>query len=311
MRGAILLAVLLVAAMPAAAFAQAFFPTQSLGNRGSDVLAIQYLLRARGHVVPVDGAFDALTEAAVKEFQEAEGLAADGVVGPQTWGRLAVTLRLGSSGDAVRALQAQLNAKRAAGLAVDGAFGAAVEAAVRAFQAHAGIVSDGVVGPVTWTNLLWHFEPARSGAGVACGYSLASERWGTGAAVGQADAAARAFALLQRGPVAYGDFSLEHGGDIPGHVSHEVGLDADIRPVRLDAAQCSQGCQWNLPCYDRAGTLALVLALRAHALGHVKVIWFNDPVLVELGLTAPLANHDNHLHVRWCEAVHPDARYAC
>ncbi len=56
--------------------------------------------------------------------------------------------RLGSSGTAVKAIQARL------GLPADGTFGPATERAVRAFQARAGLDADGVVGPVTWTRLM-------------------------------------------------------------------------------------------------------------------------------------------------------------
>ena len=45
--------------------------------------------------------------------------------------------------------------------------------------------------------------------------------------------------------------------------------------------------------------------------GHVKVIYFNDPVLIGEGLTTRLAGHDNHLHVRYCEAWHPVSAYRC
>jgi hypothetical protein len=51
----------------------------------------------------------------------------------------------------------------------------------------------------------------------------------------------------------------------------------------------------------------LVQAIRAAAPGHIKVIWFNDPVLIDEGLTSPLDNHDNHLHIRYCEKVHPSS----
>ena len=56
--------------------------------------------------------------------------------------------RIGSSGEAVKAIQARL------GLAPDGVYGAATERAVRAFQARKGLGADGVVGPVTWTSLM-------------------------------------------------------------------------------------------------------------------------------------------------------------
>ena len=54
------------------------------------------------------------------------------------------TLRRGTRGDAVKALQAKLGVK------ADGIFGAGTEAAVRAFQRGKGLVPDGIVGPRTW-----------------------------------------------------------------------------------------------------------------------------------------------------------------
>jgi hypothetical protein len=49
------------------------------GSQGSEVAAVQ---RALG--IPASGAFDSKTEAAVERFQRNEGLAVDGIVGPQT-----------------------------------------------------------------------------------------------------------------------------------------------------------------------------------------------------------------------------------
>ena len=49
------------------------------------VRTLQQLLRARNHPVAVDGIFGPNSEAAVKAFQQSKGLAADGIVGPQTW----------------------------------------------------------------------------------------------------------------------------------------------------------------------------------------------------------------------------------
>jgi peptidoglycan hydrolase-like protein with peptidoglycan-binding domain len=62
------------------------------------------------------------------------------------------TLRPGSRGDAVRLLQQALNTT-GAGLATDGIFGPATEAAVRAFQVTNGLTADGIVGPQTWRRL--------------------------------------------------------------------------------------------------------------------------------------------------------------
>jgi peptidoglycan hydrolase-like protein with peptidoglycan-binding domain len=59
------------------------------GSRGAAVVELQTLLAARGlYQARVDGRFGPVTERAVKAFQRSEGIVVDGIVGPQTWGRL-------------------------------------------------------------------------------------------------------------------------------------------------------------------------------------------------------------------------------
>jgi len=291
----------LTAANPAHAYANAFFHTQSTGNRGVDVQAIQYLLTAAGYPATADGVFGSGTASAVRSFQSARGLTADGIVGPNTWGALAVTLRQGSSGNAVRALQVELNAKRGAGLAVDGVFGSGTYNAVRTFQSHAGITIDGVVGPTTWRNLVWHYDyPGFANMCDKDPDGNGTANWGTAAAIAQIERAAAVFAGTGQGRVPLGDVSFEHGGDIPGHASHEVGLDVDVWPIRTDSAQCTgTRITWQSTAYDRAATRQLVQAIRNAAPGHVELIFFNDPTLISEGLTTSYPNHDNHLHVRY------------
>lgn len=299
---------------PANAYTNAFFHTQSTGNRGVDVLAIQHLLTHHGHATAADGMFGPGTASAVRAFQSARGLTTDGIVGPATWGALVPQLGPGSTGAAVRALQVELNEKRRLTLSVTGQYDAATVSAVRAFQQHAGIGVDGIAGPVTWRNLVWHYGYPNFSVGI-CDQDPdgnGAANWGTAAAIGQLEHAVRAFSATGNGPVPLGDIGFEHGGSIPGHGSHQVGLDVDLWPIRTDSAQCSAGrITWESPTYDRAATRQLVNQLRATASGHVKLIFFNDPVLVSEGLTTSYPNHDNHLHVRYCEAVHPNSSYDC
>jgi peptidoglycan hydrolase-like protein with peptidoglycan-binding domain len=125
------------------------WPIQKEGSAGEAVRTIQYLLRARGQSVSVDGIFGPRTEAAVRAFQQAHRLAVDGVVGNSTWMALLITVRRGSQGDAVRAAQSQL-VHHGASLQIDGAFGALTESAVRAFQQAHRLAVDGIVGEDTW-----------------------------------------------------------------------------------------------------------------------------------------------------------------
>jgi len=61
------------------------------GSGGADVAALQDQLRARGRDPgPSDGIFGRRTAAAVRAFQAARGLHADGIVGPQTRAELTV-----------------------------------------------------------------------------------------------------------------------------------------------------------------------------------------------------------------------------
>ena len=64
-------------------------PTVSYGSRGDAVRKLQELLNALGYDCgSVDGIFGSKTKAAVLAFQKANGLGADGIVGPLTWAKL-------------------------------------------------------------------------------------------------------------------------------------------------------------------------------------------------------------------------------
>ena len=64
-------------------------PMLRTGSRGDAVRKLQELLNALGYDCGnVDGIFGSKTKAAVLAFQKANGLGADGIVGPLTWGKL-------------------------------------------------------------------------------------------------------------------------------------------------------------------------------------------------------------------------------
>lgn len=66
-------------------------PQLKEGARGEPVRALQNRLNQLGfNAGSADGAFGPKTEAAVKAFQKAKGLVADGVVGPKTWDKLGI-----------------------------------------------------------------------------------------------------------------------------------------------------------------------------------------------------------------------------
>lgn len=131
------------------------WPQLKTGSTGTDVLAAQHMLRARGYLIKADGIFGAQTKAAVVAFQKAKHLLVDGVIGRQTWTALESTVRYGSTGAMVRAAQLQLN-DRGLHVAVDGHFGPLTRAAVLTLQSKNWLPADGIVGPMTWESLICH-----------------------------------------------------------------------------------------------------------------------------------------------------------
>lgn len=149
---------------------QSSWPTVGPKNvPGPTIKTVQYLLRAHGHDVKVDGIYGPQTHDAIEKFQAGAGLGVDGIVGNQTWPALITTVSKGSKGDGVRAAQSELGQRELSetpGLAVDGDFGPLTDAAVRAFQrlmSGSGLPAgpvDGIVGPKTWFGLVIGFAIA-------------------------------------------------------------------------------------------------------------------------------------------------------
>ena len=137
------------------------WPVVREGNSNHPVHSLQWLLRLHGHTVTVDGEFGPRTTAAVRAFQQEKGITVDGLVGEQTWSALIVQVRLGDTGDGVRAAQESLAFRGGVGNpSVDGDFGPKTDASVRHFQQQVHDFDektfpvDGIVGPLTWRALI-------------------------------------------------------------------------------------------------------------------------------------------------------------
>ena len=162
-----------------------FNTTLSLGDSGSEVFELQYLLALIGNydeeipIVSIDGVFGEETERAVRAFQQSYGINDTGVVAYQTWDQLyrayigilasiptgyfesttlpypGSVLRIGATGDSVFALQEYLNYisdtyRDIPKITVDGVYGEGTENAVRAFQRQFGLAESGIVSSRLW-----------------------------------------------------------------------------------------------------------------------------------------------------------------
>ncbi len=126
---------------------------EELGRR--EVHAIQYFLQAHGYSLGVDGVFGPNTKKQVSNFQRANGLSVDGIVGSGTWSNLIITTSRGSQGIPVKAVQDQLRYDYGYDTAVDGIYGPNTEAGVERYQRGQGLSADGIAGPNTWFSLAW------------------------------------------------------------------------------------------------------------------------------------------------------------
>lgn len=106
---------------------------------------------------------------------------------------------------------------------------------------------------------------------------------------------AKWFSTHSAGPlIGIGNISLNGGGLMRPHKSHQRGLDVDIRLLRTDGAKV--GITFRDASYSRQRTQDLVNVIRANGILSVNLILFNDPHVTGV---QPAPGHDDHLHVRF------------
>ncbi|NER27085.1 MAG: peptidoglycan-binding protein [Symploca sp. SIO1C4] len=138
------------------------------GNRGANVVNLQDVLKVAGYFpgnVRSTGYYGSITENAVKQFQRAKGLVVDGIAGSKTMAAISATdfstplvgngtLRRGSRGSQVTALQRHLRALGFYDGPVTGYYGKLTTAAVQRFQRARNLSADGIVGVQTASALI-------------------------------------------------------------------------------------------------------------------------------------------------------------
>jgi penicillin-insensitive murein endopeptidase len=95
-------------------------------------------------------------------------------------------------------------------------------------------------------------------------------------------------------PFSIGQISLKGGGPMPPHLSHRLGVDIDVRPMRKDGH--NEPVSIDEGEYDRAQTTELINLWWETA--PVQAVFFNDPTVIAAKLSRFVTGHGNHFHVR-------------
>ena len=152
------------------------WPVLSKGQSGTNVRALQLLLRYRGECISIDGGFGDNTYNAVLNFQKKNGLRyQDGIAGQDTLSALVTTISSRTTNDAAWAAQTLL--AKFESLAVDSDFYTGSETATKNFQTKMGFAATNITGtvtPLTWRYLFGYDKyPSSSGGDVFGDYITA------------------------------------------------------------------------------------------------------------------------------------------
>ncbi len=155
------------------------YPTIGVGDTGESVRDAQKLLQAHGYDIGrggADGIFGQDTRLATLKFQKDKRLAADGIIGKDTWAKLHEApsqkpteeapakvdvsqypmLQRGNRGAMVVKAQKLLDKRgfSCTNGGADGIFGFGTQQTVKKFQKHHALAVDGVIGKNTWDKLV-------------------------------------------------------------------------------------------------------------------------------------------------------------
>jgi penicillin-insensitive murein DD-endopeptidase len=97
-------------------------------------------------------------------------------------------------------------------------------------------------------------------------------------------------------PISIGQLSHKGGGNFPPHKQHQLGVEADMRPLSKDGQDVP--LNFSSADYSRDLTREFVQLLRANA--RMRRVFFNDPKLMQESLTSRAKGHNDHLHL-WFE----------
>jgi len=134
--------------------------TASEGDEGEDVRELQKRLVELGYLDSATGYYGTDTVAAVKKFQERNGLTADGKIGEHTKEMLysgdakANSFKLGEKSDTIKTYQQRLKKLGYLMSEPDGSYGNDTFEAVKRFQSQNGLIADGWLGIETASLLM-------------------------------------------------------------------------------------------------------------------------------------------------------------